>query len=231
MHLFVSIALTALASTVSAATFDWDCTNALGTCQNYCFYAQCRGGAGQQFTYDADKSKRPDRRKESGCSKTPCSDSSLSYSKFGNSCDEFPFASTKEGGSGARLRCVDSTENSSEGGQLSAFYGTINDGDKFGITIENWKGASYCEDNPTCTNDGGEFFLDPTGNFVDGKRSIAGRGLMLDPGSSTPAAQLRTVKTEDGGEHLVIAEDGANPLKAGDEIWSARRNATLKIVD
>lgn len=28
-----------------------------------------------------------------------------------------------------------------EGGQLSAFYGTINDGDKFGITIENWKGA------------------------------------------------------------------------------------------
>jgi len=28
-----------------------------------------------------------------------------------------------------------------EGGQLSAFYGTINNGDKFGITIENWKGA------------------------------------------------------------------------------------------
>jgi hypothetical protein len=94
----------------------------------------------------------------------------------------------------------------------------------------NYSSSSYCEDKPTCTNDGGEFFLDPTGNFVDGKRSIAGRGLMLDPGSSTPAAQLRTVKTEDGGEHLVIAENGANPLKAGDEIWSARRNATLKIV-
>jgi len=161
MRLFVSVALTALAWTVNAATFDWDCTNALGTCQNYCFYAQCRGGAGQQFTYDSDKTKRPGRRQASGCSKTPCSDSSLSYSKFGNSCDEFPFASTQEGGSGARLRCVDSSENSSmstlfrdrlessplmhntagEGGQLSAFYGTINNGDKFGITIENWKGA------------------------------------------------------------------------------------------
>ncbi|GIK02975.1 hypothetical protein Aspvir_007040 [Aspergillus viridinutans] len=231
MRLFVSVALAALASTVSAATFDWDCTNALGTCQNYCFYAQCRGGAGQQFTYDSDKTKRPGRRQASGCSRTPCSDTSLSYSKFGNSCDEFPFASTQEGGSGARLRCVDSSENSSEGGQLGAFYGTINNGDKFGITIENWKGASYCEDNPSCTNDGGEFFLDPTGNFVDGRRSIAGRGLKLDPGYSTPAARLRTIKTEDGSEHLVIAEDSANPLKAGDEIWSARRNATLKIVD
>lgn len=28
-----------------------------------------------------------------------------------------------------------------EGGQLNAFYKTINNGDKFGITIENWKGA------------------------------------------------------------------------------------------
>ncbi|KAL5044254.1 hypothetical protein BDW71DRAFT_186294 [Aspergillus fruticulosus] len=229
MHVFLSVAIAALA--VNAATFDWDCTNALGTCQNYCFYAQCRGGAGQQFTYDADTSNRAPRRRASGCSRTPCSDSSLSYSSFGNSCDEFPFASTREGGSGARLRCVDSTENSSEGGQLASFYGTINDGDTFGITIENWKGASYCEDNPTCTNDGGEFFLDPTGNFVDGKRSITGRGLKLDPGYNTPAARLRTIKTEDGSEHLVIAEDSSNPLKAGDEIWSARRNATLKIVD
>lgn len=91
--------------------------------------------------------------------------------------------------------------------------------------------SSYCENNPSCTNDGGEFFLDPTGNFVDSKRSIAGRGLELDPGYSTPAAHLRRIKTEDGREHLVIAEDDANPLKAGDEIWSARRNATLKIVD
>ncbi|KAL4821199.1 hypothetical protein BDW67DRAFT_179902 [Aspergillus spinulosporus] len=162
MRMFLSIAITAL--TVNAATIDWDCTNALGTSQNYCFYAQCRGGAG-------------------------------------------------------------------EGGQLASFYSTFSDEDTFEITIENWKGASYYEDNPTWTNDGGEFFLDPTGNFVDGKRSISGRGLKLDPGYSTPAAKLRTIKTEDGTEHPVIAEDSSNPLKAGDEIWSARRNAILKVVD
>lgn len=111
MHLFLSVVLTAL--TVHAATFDWDCTNALGACQNYCFYAQCRGGAGQQYTFDANTANRPPRRQASGCRRNPCNDAGLSYSSFGNSCDEFPFASTQEGGSGARLRCVDSSENSS----------------------------------------------------------------------------------------------------------------------
>ena len=106
-----------------------------------------------------------------------------------------------------------------EGGQLANFYRTITDGIKFGITIENWKGAvrslfsaceccmfadvnirysrSYCEANPSCTNDGGESFLDPSGNFVDGKRSIAGRGLELDPGYYTPATKLRKLETEE----------------------------------
>jgi hypothetical protein len=67
-------------------------------------------------------------------------------------------------------------------------------------------------------NNNSEFFLNLSGNF-NGKRSIAGCGLELDPGYSTPAARLRTIKMEDGSEHLVIAEDGENPLKAGDEIW------------
>lgn len=89
---------------------------------------------------------------------------------------------------------------------------------------------SYCEDNPSCTNDGGEFFLNPSGNFVDGKRSIAGRGLELDPGYYTPATKLRKLETEDGSIHLVIAEDAANPIKPGDEIWSSRQNANIKVV-
>lgn len=141
-------------------TFNWDCTNSLGTCQNYCFAARCRGQAGQEFTYDADEANRDPRRTASGCNETPCSNSDLTYSEFGNSCDEFPFASVTQGGSGARLRCVDSTENSctylcvkfissraslivreAEGAQLSNFYATIADGTDFGITIENYVGA------------------------------------------------------------------------------------------
>jgi hypothetical protein len=68
-------------------------------------------------------------------------------------------------------------------------------------------------------NNNSEFFLNLSDNLINGKRSIAACGLELDLGYSTPAARLRTIKMEDGSEHLVIAEDGANPLKAGDEIW------------
>jgi hypothetical protein len=141
MHLQALLSFAALFSAAHAATFNWNCEKSLGPCQNYCFTAVCRGYAGKDLTYDANAANRNPRRTASGCNKTPCSKSGLNYSKFGNSCDEFPFASTHEGGSGARLRCVDSTENSSEGGQLAAFYRTIKDGQKFGLTIENYRGA------------------------------------------------------------------------------------------
>lgn len=139
MHVQALLSLTALFSAAHAQTFNWNCQNSLGPCQNACFATVCRAATGL-LTYDANPANRGPRRTASGCNKTPCS-AGLSYSTFGNSCDEFPFASTQEGGSGARLRCVDSTENSSEGGQLGAFYRTINDGDQFGMTIENYGGA------------------------------------------------------------------------------------------
>lgn len=40
----------------------------------------------------------------------------------GMSCDEYPYASTKQGGKGARIAYVPIKENYSQGGQLSAFY-------------------------------------------------------------------------------------------------------------
>ncbi|KAK3578781.1 hypothetical protein CHS0354_030197 [Potamilus streckersoni] len=40
----------------------------------------------------------------------------------GQSCDEYPFASTSQGGRGATIRCVPAAENSSQGGQLNGFY-------------------------------------------------------------------------------------------------------------
>ncbi|MCU0350683.1 MAG: NucA/NucB deoxyribonuclease domain-containing protein [Flavobacterium sp.] len=51
------------------------------------------------------------------------------------SCDEYPFASTYEGGAGASTRGVPSAEQSSQGGTLSAFYtaNSIVDGSKFDV--------------------------------------------------------------------------------------------------
>ena len=55
----------------------------------------------------------------------------------GMSCDEYPFASTYEGGTGAVIAAVPIKENSSQGGQLSAFYrrNSIQDGDCFEVQI------------------------------------------------------------------------------------------------
>ena len=53
------------------------------------------------------------------------------------SCDEYPFASTYEGGTGAVIAAVPIKENSSQGGQLSAFYrkNDIQDGGCFEVKI------------------------------------------------------------------------------------------------
>lgn len=98
-------------SAVAAATFEWDCTNSLGTCNNAC-YAVNHGLSPGVLTYDSDANNRDPRRTASGCNRTPCSNTG--YSQWGNSCDEYPFASVQEGGNNAILRCVDSTENSSK---------------------------------------------------------------------------------------------------------------------
>jgi hypothetical protein len=49
------------------------------------------------------------------------------------SCDEYPFASSREGGSGARTKCVPKRENDSLGATLGNFYraNNIKNGDKY----------------------------------------------------------------------------------------------------
>lgn len=53
------------------------------------------------------------------------------------SCDEYPFATTLEGGLGATTAAVKPTENSSQGGTLGGFYKSkgIKDGDKFKVEV------------------------------------------------------------------------------------------------
>ena len=53
------------------------------------------------------------------------------------SCDEYPFASTYEGGKGATIAEVPLKENQSQGGQLNAFYkkNNIQDGDCYIVNI------------------------------------------------------------------------------------------------
>ena len=94
-----------------ALNFDWDCEKSAATCNNACFAMNCKGSPGL-LNYDSNGENRRPRRTAAGCKPTPCTDGT--YSKYGNSCDEYPFASTFQGGTGAILRCVDISENSSK---------------------------------------------------------------------------------------------------------------------
>ena len=53
------------------------------------------------------------------------------------SCDEYPFASSEEGGANARVQWVPLRENSSQGGMLSSFYtnNQVATGEKFGVGV------------------------------------------------------------------------------------------------
>ena len=99
------------ASLALALDFDWNCVNSTNPCNNACFAINCKGSPGL-LNYDSNVRNRTPRRNAAGCNPTPCTNST--YGSFGNSCDEYPFASTAQGGTGSILRCVPSTENSSK---------------------------------------------------------------------------------------------------------------------
>lgn len=57
--------------------------------------------------------------------------------RYGGQCDEFPFASTRQGGEGAQEQEVPERENLCQGGTLSNKYAAagIRDGDDFLVVI------------------------------------------------------------------------------------------------
>lgn len=67
------------------------------------------------------------RRRAAGCvSPSPCGNGKLVTPGSGEkTCDEYPYASVVEGGSGAILLCTSDTENSAEGSDLEAFFNSV----------------------------------------------------------------------------------------------------------
>lgn len=78
----------------------------------------------------------------------------------GGQCDEFPFASTRQGGEGAQEQEVPARENQCQGGTLSRRYvaAGIGDGDDFLVVITNpdkippspFQGVDIAEDQSWC---------------------------------------------------------------------------------
>lgn len=92
--------------------FDWDCTNSITTCNNACYAVYTAGKPGT-LTYDNNAANANTRRTQSGCNRNPCNNQNLKYKATGTSCDEYPFASTTNGGPNAILRCTEPTDQSS----------------------------------------------------------------------------------------------------------------------
>lgn len=131
-------------SVVTAAEFDWDCINFIDTCNNACFAIHCKGAAAT-LTYDSDKENGGPRRDASGCNARPCM--TINYDQYGDSCNEYPFASVKEGGKDVILRCVDMSDNASMSIVLVDNFWLIHDRSRSSIgqlwaKFERWRSIS-----------------------------------------------------------------------------------------
>ncbi|KAI6814022.1 hypothetical protein KC332_g4486 [Hortaea werneckii] len=94
--------------------FDWDCSRAPACCNNACYLLYVYGTRRATLTYGGPGTSG-DQRRRSGCSRRPCANNNLPYGQSGNTCDEYPYASTNEGGQGASLRCVPSGDQNTKG--------------------------------------------------------------------------------------------------------------------
>ena len=83
-----------------------------------------RSGQPEILHYDSDQNRTKARRKEA------LKNYPSRYSE-GLERDEYPYASTNEGGAGSNIAYVPSRENSSQGGSLRALYSKLKSGDPF----------------------------------------------------------------------------------------------------
>lgn len=102
----------------------------LGAVTTHVIVAQSAGKPGKPggsaLQYDPDDGHADTRRQQSCAGFTP---------NAGEQCDEYPFAHTYQGGTGASVRSVPPGDNASQGGKFSAFvqYQRVLDGEQFWV--------------------------------------------------------------------------------------------------
>jgi len=172
-------------------------SGARGVCANMC-YSVRSGTQPGTLTYN------PHRGEDRGCSAynapghrgvSPCGVfSTLIYKTRtgGNTCDEYPFASTYESGGNtsprrpANLRCVPGSENSSGGQQLAAFQAR-NGAQNRDTYSQGYFPPPAGQTIPFClpassTNDGTEFKYTGPNTYVNARRSLAPNSDFSDAG-------------------------------------------------
>ncbi|KAH9837852.1 deoxyribonuclease NucA/NucB-domain-containing protein [Rhodofomes roseus] len=150
----------------------FNCKRIPDICQNMCFGIECANPKlPSTLTKSSDTKTCRDARKRNTCGATNPNRCSAKFP--GNagkikdmSCDEYPFASTREGQTlQAVTRCVPKEQNSSQGGQISGLYKKITQGTQFDVRFDfkgDGQGAlpgapgatGYCAANRICALSG-----------------------------------------------------------------------------
>jgi hypothetical protein len=139
-----------------AFNLEFDCSQITEVCNNMCYGVLCKTGFSWALTIQRDNTAQCQAARKSNA----CGSSNPNYcsAKFsppftsGYSCDEYPFASTKEGQTkgGAATRCVPKGQNSSQGGKISGLYkngagtGRLADGTGFTVILKNTGSSVNC---------------------------------------------------------------------------------------
>jgi len=175
----------------------------------------------------------------------------LNLNAAGDSCDEYPFASTNQGGAGAVLRCVPLSHNTIQGRQLSSFYakngGTKTfKGKSFKVVISGGANINFCKAAAKCANDGLQFGLDKpgrTGKIVvftkRGTTPFNTRGYTEEDNftvfddekeEDVPQIERRVYVTDDGEEHIAFLGPDEVPAQVGETIHNGETEATIVLV-
>ncbi|KAJ7749014.1 hypothetical protein B0H14DRAFT_2536473 [Mycena olivaceomarginata] len=152
----LSMTETILAQVTVTPSFDLVCGDYPDVCDNHCNAFYCHDIT-SRIHYDAtsDVGTADQRRTAIGCG-------SGNYCPSGTDCDEFPYASTYDGGLGCfpdgydggdqlvqigTTRCADPSQNSRHGNALGQFYTSagLNNGDPLLVSID-----ATVNDSPLC---------------------------------------------------------------------------------
>jgi len=194
-----------------------DCSEYPGPCNNDC-YAIYVANKPRILNYNGPDGQSAARRRAAGCvSPTPCRNGKMATpGPDEDTCDEYPYASVVEGGSGALLRCTESGENTAEGSRLSGFFSSTcgNEPCTFDLTFGNpgTGNTPYCLDGGGA-NDGYQYVYQGNGNYnLHSRDSNAteddGWGLhKADPADYFPPHLRREFLLADGSRTVLATRD------------------------
>jgi hypothetical protein len=182
--------------------FQLSCGDYPDICDNHCNAFYCHDMNGITLHYDAtsDAGEGDKRRTAIGCG-------SNNYCPSGTDCDEFPYASTYDGGLGCYpdgynggdqlqqsgvTRCADPTQNSRHGNALGQFYRDKNlqNGDPFFVGVPDINAVPTV--SPLCDS------LQTSGNLACPDESTGDYRYRSTP--ATPACPARGSKLEEAAD-------------------------------